>query len=294
MPLPAWCAAGLLQGGSRCPGDCQALHRGPYRDGCRASRATQRAHRPSPSKRLPNQGPSPTRCSPSLPWLRPWYLCLTFDLTASPRHPAPWDVPEVTKQEGTLGRWASGKERDLWIQGCKRHPHTHSASQFVLKVPVGWGWQEPARAAQELWAGFCGGRPCWGGTSDKAPGSRPRAVPSHLLQDLGTLEPHCSHALERFQGAETLSISFSAHSAGCNMLFSSKLLTPRVPIPYPSPSTSVVYGSLPVPVLVGGEQEQLEPWRGAPGGHQGRQGHPRLVQRKPGGCWPEAQWGLEL
>lgn len=35
---------------------------------------THRAHSPSPSKRLPDQVPSPTWCSPSLLWLRPWHL----------------------------------------------------------------------------------------------------------------------------------------------------------------------------------------------------------------------------
>ena len=90
-------------------------------------------------------------------------------------------------------------------------------------------------------------------------------MPSHLLRDTGTLEPACPLASEPFQGAETLSVSFSAHSAGCNMRFFSRLLTPRVPIPHPSPSTSAACGSPLVPALVGGEREQLESWRGAQG-----------------------------
>ena len=90
-------------------------------------------------------------------------------------------------------------------------------------------------------------------------------MPSHLLRDPGTLEPACPLESERFQGAETLSVFFSAHSAGCNMRFFSRLLTPRVPIPLPSPSTSAACGSPLVPALVGGEQEQLESWRGAQG-----------------------------
>lgn len=164
-------------------------------------------------------------------------------------------------------------------RGASDPTHTHSESGFVLKVPIGWGWQEPVWAAQELWAGLCGGRPCWGGTSDEAPGSQPRATPSHLLQDPGTLEPACPLASERFQGAETLSVSFSAHSAGCNMRFFSRLLTPRVPIPHPSPSTSAASS---IGGWGAGTAGELE---GGPGVGQGHQGHPELVQRKhPGGA----------
>ena len=127
VPLPACCAAGLLQGGSRCPGDGQGLHREPDRDGCRAPWTPRRAHSPSPSKRLPNQVPSPT-----LPRLRPWHLCLTFDLTAGPRHPAPGTDLKSPKREGALGRWASGKKRHLWIQG-RVTPPTHTQSQVCPK-----------------------------------------------------------------------------------------------------------------------------------------------------------------
>lgn len=155
---------------------------------------------------------------------------LTFDLTAGPRHPAPWDVPEVTqKQEATLGRWASGKEVTCEFRGAVT-PH-------ALRVPVcPEGANRLGLAGASLGSpGIVGWALWWaslqGGTSDEAPGSQLRAAPSHLLQDPRDTQALLFPCIGVLQGAETLSVSFPAHSASTTYRSLSRLLTPQVPIP---------------------------------------------------------------